>query len=128
MPKTKRMFSPKVLLPGVLFFLLTAQVGKPGWPTRHLQLNGCPPGSSGMAAEDLIEVHGAKAADVPTTAKYVAYDGSVRRILRFSEALTEGEECPCPRCCGGRCYVIIYTDPISPGGPLRVPYILWLEC
>jgi hypothetical protein len=24
--------------------------------------------------------------------------------------------------------VIVFTDPVTPGGPLRVPYILWLEC
>jgi len=76
-----------------------------------------------------IEVHGPEVASVPATSRYVTYDGAVRRIVRFSAALNEGEEdCQCPKCCDGRCYVIIYTDPVMPGGPLRILYILWLEC
>ncbi len=76
-----------------------------------------------------IEVHGPDIAYVPMTEKYVKYDGLVRKISRFSAALNSGEEdCKCPNCCNGHCYIIIYTGIISPVGPLMVPAILWLEC
>ena len=79
--------------------------------------------------EVYVEVHGSNIAHVPITAKYVKYDGKIRRISRFSAALASGEEdCQCPQCCNGRCYIIIYTDFLSPIGPLRVLAILWLEC
>jgi hypothetical protein len=86
-------------------------------------------GLSSSEIGPLVEVHSREVAFVPVTAKHVTYDGVVRRIRRFSSTLNMGEEdCRCPKCCDGRCYVIIYTDPIVPGGPLRISYILWLEC
>jgi hypothetical protein len=104
-----------LLVPCLLLLGLSAGMQETGLP------------SSGVGP--LIEVHGREIAYVPTTAKYVTYDGAVRRIRRFSATLNMGEEdCHCPKCCDGRCYVIIYTDPIMPGGPLRLSYILWLEC
>ena len=76
-----------------------------------------------------IEVHGPGIAYVPLSAKYVTYDGMVRKVSRFSATLLTGEEdCQCPKCCDGRCYVIVYTDFIFPGGFKRIPFILWLEC
>lgn len=76
-----------------------------------------------------IEVHGPSIAYVPITAKYVKYDGIIKKISRFSAALSTGEEdCQCPKCCNGHCYIIIYTNIISPAGPIMILAILWLEC
>jgi hypothetical protein len=76
-----------------------------------------------------IEVHGPSIAYVPLSAKYVTYDGMVRKVSRFSATLLTGEEdCQCPKCCNGRCYVIVYTDFIFPGGFKRIPFFIWLEC
>ena len=103
------------VLPGLLFLALSAAIQEAG-PSR-------------LENGPFVEVHGQGIAIVPATAKYVTYDGIVRKIMRFSAALNEGEgDCQCPKCCDGRCYVIIYTDPVVPGGPLRILYILWLEC
>ena len=76
-----------------------------------------------------IEVHGPDIAYVPMTAKYVKYDGIVRKISKFSAIQNADEkDCQCPKCCDGSCYVIIYTGLIFPSGPIRVLYILWIEC
>src|SRR4030067_3722359 len=76
-----------------------------------------------------IEVHGPNIPVVPQTAKYVKYDGKIKRVVKFTETLSAGDEdCQCPKCCKGECYVIIYTDLILPGGPLRILYILWVAC
>ncbi len=102
-------------LPCLLFLALSAAVQEAGPPI--------------LEKGPMIEVHGPDIAYVPATARYVTYDGVVRKIVRFSAALNKGEEdCQCPKCCQGRCYVIIYTDLVLPGGPLRILYILWLEC
>ena len=78
---------------------------------------------------NFIEVHGPDIAYVPMTAKYVKYDGIVRKISKFCAIQNTGEnDCQCPNCCDGRCYVIIYTNIISPAGPLRILAILWIEC
>jgi hypothetical protein len=78
---------------------------------------------------DYIEVHGPSIACVPLTAKYVKYDGIVRKIAMFAEALSPGDEdCQCPKCCEGHCYVVIYIGFVSPSGPVRMLAILWLEC
>ena len=76
-----------------------------------------------------IEVHGPDIAYVPLTAKYVKYDGKIKKVVRFAETLSENEEeCQCPNCCKGRCYVIIFTDILFSKGPLKTLYILWIEC
>lgn len=76
-----------------------------------------------------IEVHGPDIAYVPMTAKYVKYDGIVRKISKFCAIQNVGEkDCQCPKCCDGSCSVTIYTDLILPGGPLRGLFILWIEC
>ena len=114
---SKNMHRPGVffVLPGLLFLALSAAVQEAGPPI--------------LEKGPMIEVHGPDIVYVPTTAEYVTYGGVVRKIVKFSAALNEGEEdCQCPKCCQGRCYVIIYTDPVLPGGPLRILYILWLEC
>jgi hypothetical protein len=122
------MKKPASLFAIALFFGLSAGFENPGPPSQGCPVQGTAPGVTTTDFQKLIEVHGPETAYIPSTAKYVKYDGVVRRIVKFSETLEEGEDCPCPRCCDGRCYVIIFTDPITPGGPLRVPYILWLEC
>ena len=77
----------------------------------------------------LIEVHGPKIAFVPMTEKYVTYDGKVRRIVKFTGTVEGGKaDCRCPHCCDGDCYVVIYTDLMLPGGPVRTLFILWIEC
>jgi hypothetical protein len=89
------------------------------------QMANHPPGSG----KALIEVHGPDIAFVPLTAKYVTYDGEVRKIVKFTETIEGGkEDCKCPHCCDGNCYVIIYTDLALPGGPVRSLFFLWIEC
>jgi hypothetical protein len=76
-----------------------------------------------------IEVHGPNVAFVPMTEKFVRFDGKIKRIVKFTETLEAGrEDCKCPKCCDGNCYVIIFTDVILPGGPIRSLYFLWIEC
>ncbi len=75
----------------------------------------------------LVEVHGPEVAYVPLTAKYVTYDGVVRKIARISAA-TPGVKCNCPNCCDGMCYVVIYSDLLGGKvGALSI-YYLWTEC
>ncbi len=128
MPNAKRKAGPSSLLCIALFFGLAAGFKAPVLPGQRVQDEGTPAGVAEIVTGELIEVHGAEPACVPSTAKYVTYDGVVRKVVKFSETLDEGEDCPCPKCCDGRCYVIVFTDPITPGGPLRVIYILWLSC
>ena len=79
--------------------------------------------------EAYIEVHGPSIAFVPLSAKYVTYDGVVRKVSRFAATLLTGEQnCRCPNCCDGRCYVLVYTDLIVPVGPKRMLFILWVDC
>jgi hypothetical protein len=76
-----------------------------------------------------IEVHGPDIAFVPMTEIYVKYDGKIKKIVRFAATQGNGkEDCKCPKCCDGICYVIIYTDVVLPGGPARVLYFLWVDC
>ena len=93
-------------------------------------VSGAPRTDSTTAEKDAyIEVHGPSIAYVPLSAKYVKYDGMVRKVSRFSATLLTGEEdCQCPKCCNGECYVIIYTDFIFPGGFKRILFILWIKC
>ena len=64
-----------------------------------------------------VEVHGPNIAHVPITAKYVKYDGIVKRISRSAATLSAGEgDCQCPKCYNGHCYTIIYANIISPMG------------
>jgi len=79
--------------------------------------------------ESYIEVNGPQIAYVPMTAKYVRFDGRVRKILRV-EPFTSvaAADCKCPKCCNGSCYVIVYTDVILINGPIRMLYIFWIDC
>lgn len=59
---------------------------------------------------------------VPANTKFVKCYGVVRKVIRFSDVLTLGmEECKCPKCCDGDCYVFAYTEQ----GDIR---ILWMSC
>jgi len=93
-------------------------------------VSGVPKADSTTAEKDAyIEVHGPDIAYVPLSTKFVKYDGVVRKVSRFSATLLTGEEdCQCPNCCDGRCYIIILTDIIYPGGFKRVLLYLWIKC
>jgi hypothetical protein len=79
--------------------------------------------------DSYVEVKGSGIAYVPRTAKYVKYDGRIRKITKFVATISAAEEeCPCPKCCKGYCYVVIYTDVIPMGSPVKILYILWVEC
>jgi hypothetical protein len=76
-----------------------------------------------------IEVSGGKAVYVPRTAKFVKLNGVVRSIVKFSSALSSGEEvCKCPKCCDGYCYIIVFTDFGTIKGPVVTLGILWMSC
>ncbi len=87
-----------------------------------------------------VEVGGGKIAYVPRTAKYVRYNGQVRKIMRFAATLSDAQkDCKCPQCCDGGCYVIIYVgaasgsnfsgSPAGASDPLvHILYIIWLAC
>jgi hypothetical protein len=79
--------------------------------------------------DSYVEVGGGKIAYVPRTAEFVKVNGQVRRIVKFSSALSNAEkDCECPKCCDGYCFVIIFTD----GGPIKNPIIIlsvvWVAC
>lgn len=84
---------------------------------------------SGTPTDAYIEVHGEGMPCVPLGTKFVKYDGEIRKISRFSVALNEGElDCQCPNCCNGECYIVVFTEIIVGGSPIRVPAIIWLPC
>ena len=77
----------------------------------------------------LVEVNGDSIAYVPHTAKYVTYNGQIRQIVGFATTLSKADQnCACPNCCEGRCYVIVYTDVASICGPIIILSILWVKC
>jgi len=70
----------------------------------------------------LIEVCAKGPVYVPLATKFVKCYGVIRRVIRFSDVLTLGmEDCKCPKCCGGDCYVPVLTEM----GEIR---ILWMSC
>jgi hypothetical protein len=82
-----------------------------------------------VGKESYIEVNGPQIAYVPMTTKYVRYDGKLRKVLKFEPiANAATADCRCPKCCNGSCYVIIYTDMIVISGPVRLLYLLWVDC
>jgi hypothetical protein len=59
---------------------------------------------------------------VPANAKFVKCYGVIRKVIRFSDVLTESmEDCRCPKCCDGDCYVLV----VSESGDIRV---MWISC
>jgi len=79
----------------------------------------------------LVEVHGPDIACVPLTAKYVTYNGVVRKIAKLvpMAAGPVPDRCDCPYCCEGRCYVLVYGGDLVGGkaAPLSL-YYLWINC
>ena len=70
----------------------------------------------------LIEVCAKGPVYVSAGTKFVKCYGVIRRVVRFSDVLTLGmEDCKCPKCCGGDCYVPVLTEM----GEIR---ILWMSC
>ena len=79
--------------------------------------------------ESYIEVYSDKVVYVPMTAQYVKYNGQVRKIAKLAVSLSEGDEdCKCPKCCDGYCYIIIYIDCGPILNPIRMLGILWIAC
>jgi hypothetical protein len=59
---------------------------------------------------------------VPLNTKYVKCFGVIRKVDHFSDVLTMGvEDCHCPKCCGGDCYVVVADE----HGGFR---FLWASC
>lgn len=76
-----------------------------------------------------IDVSGPNVVYVPRTAKYVKYNGQVREIVKFATTITEAEQdCKCPNCCSGYCYVVIYTNPVPTKGQVIILSVVWLKC
>jgi hypothetical protein len=76
-----------------------------------------------------IEVGGGKIVYVPRTAKYVKFNGQVRKIIKFASTLNAGEkDCNCPNCCNGYCYVIVFSDSVPGSNPISPLVILWVAC
>lgn len=59
---------------------------------------------------------------VPANTKFVKCYGVIRKIISFSDVLTLGmEDCRCPKCCNGECYVLVASE----SGDIRV---MWISC
>ena len=85
-----------------------------------------------------IEVCASGTVYVPANVRYVKCYGVIKKVAFITENLSrEEDECQCPKCCDGLCYVIIFADP-DPGperpdaapGPHKSKDIryLWLIC
>ncbi len=86
-------------------------------------------GPSGPKKDPYVEVGGGKIAYVPRTAKFVKFNGRIRRVVRFDSSLSPGEnDCQCPKCCDGYCYVIVFSDSIPGSNPISPLVILWVSC
>jgi len=80
--------------------------------------------------EGYIEVGGDRIAYVPRMAKFVKVNGEVRRIVKFASSLSAADEdCECPYyCCKGSCYIIVFSDGLPGGNPIKVLTVIWLAC
>ena len=79
--------------------------------------------------ESYIEIVANRITYVPRAAQYVKVNGQVRRIVRFASELTKAEEdCKCPHCCNGSCYIIVFTDSILLNKPIVMLGFIWVEC
>jgi hypothetical protein len=86
-------------------------------------------GSSTPKKDSYIEVGGGKIVYVPRTAQYVKFNGQIRKVVRFDSTLSVGgNDCKCPKCCDGYCYVIVYTDSVPGSNPISPLVILWASC
>jgi len=83
----------------------------------------------GIRADEYIEVHGSCVPCIPVGTKFIKYDGKIRKVLKFKLVLEAGiMDCQCPNCCNGECYIVVFTEIIVGGSPVRVPAIIWLPC
>jgi hypothetical protein len=79
--------------------------------------------------DSYIEVGGSKTVYVPRTAKYVKFNGQIRKVVRFASTLNADEkDCDCPHCCDGYCYVIVFSDSVPGSNPISPLVILWVSC
>jgi hypothetical protein len=79
--------------------------------------------------DSYVEVGGGKIAYVPRTAQFVKVNGQVRRIVKFSTALSAAEkDCKCPKCCDGHCYIIVFSDAVLTANPIIILSVIWMSC
>jgi hypothetical protein len=79
--------------------------------------------------DSYVQIYDGKISYIPRTAESVKINGQVRRIVKFATTLSkEEEECKCPKCCQGSCYVIVFTDSILLNKPIIVLGIIWVSC
>jgi len=75
---------------------------------------------------------------VPSNTAYVKCYGVIRKVVGITEFITATEEeCKCPDCCDGFCYIIIVSEPTSESdesgskstfvGPREIKF-LWMPC
>jgi len=80
-------------------------------------------------SDSYIEIVANRITYVPRTAEYVKVNGQVRKIVRFATELTKAEEdCKCPHCCKGSCYIIVFTDSLILNKPIVMLAFIWLSC
>jgi hypothetical protein len=86
-------------------------------------------GSSTPNKDPYIEVGGGKIVYVPRTAQYVKFNGQIRKVVRFDSTLSVGgNDCKCPKCCDGNCYVIVFSDSVAGSNPISPLVVIWLSC
>jgi hypothetical protein len=89
-------------------------------------------------ADRYIEVCARGTVYVPANVSFVKCYGVIRKVAFITETITEEEDdCKCPKCCDGLCYIIIFGDPdpvqekpdSTPDSlhPRVIKYI-WLPC
>jgi hypothetical protein len=80
-------------------------------------------------ADSCIEIVANRVTYVPRTAQYVKVNGQVHRIVKFATELTKAEEdCKCPHCCKGSCYILVFTDSILLNRPIVILGFIWVAC
>lgn len=95
-----------------------------GMPATGLKLD-----LAASPTDEYVEIHGSGIAFVPLSTKCVKYRGEIKKISKFSIVLEAGTlDCQCPNCCNGECYIVVFTEIIVGGSPVRVPAIIWIPC
>ena len=59
----------------------------------------------------LIEVCADGIVFVPPGTKLVRCNGKIRKVLYFEEGVSK-DNCKCPHCCEGVCYVVVICEPL----------------
>ena len=76
-----------------------------------------------------IEVGGGKIAYVPRTATFVKINGQVRRIVKFLPLTSlAAQDCQCPKCCNGLCYIIVSSDAPLIAGLVIIQSVILVSC